>query len=236
MIQKGFAMASVLNLTPEAELPPLRDGDRLSQPEFHQRYELGTDGLQYELLNGVVSMTPAERRQHGRYGYLMTLVLGHYEEHTPGIVGGQNSTLILDESNELQPDLHLRILDEYQGSSKIDAADYLTGSPELVIEIAYSSLKADLTVKRDIYREQGVREYLVVCVEPAEFRWFVWPEGERTIDADGILRSVAFSGLWIDSHALFQEQVTAMIKTCQAGLKTPAHAEFVQQMKSRKRI
>jgi hypothetical protein len=109
-----------------------------------------------------------------------------------------------------------------------------TNTVRMVIEIADRSRHQDLTVKRDIYRNQGVREDLVICVEPTEIRWFVWPDGERQLDADGILKSHVFPGLWIDSHALFQEQTSALIETLQTGLKTPAHAAFVQHMKSRK--
>jgi len=178
-------------------------------------------------------MTPAERLQHGRYDQLVGLVLGLYEAETQGLTSARNSTVILDQENEPQPDLHLRIRNDYAGASSIDVDGYLNGPPEFVVEIAYSSLKSDLTVKRDIYHKQGVKEYLVVCVEPAEFRWFVWPEGEREIDADGILRSVTFPGLWIDSHALFQEQTSKLIKSVRMGLKTPEHAEFVRQMESR---
>jgi Uma2 family endonuclease len=231
-------MASVLKTISgsDTERPPLRDGDRMSQPEFHRRYEWLTEPTHYELLNGMVHMTPAERLQHGRYNYLIGHVLATYEEHTPGVAGAHNSSLILDECNEPQADLHLRIRPEYQGTSATDADGYVTGPPELVIEIAYSSLQHDLTIKRDVYRQQGVKEYLVVCVEPAEFRWFVWPDGECQLASDSIFRSAVFPGLWIDSHALFQEETAALIKTVRRGLETPLHAEFVAQMESRRKL
>lgn len=230
-------MANVLETRTNLDVEnlSLREGDRYSQGEFHRRYERTTSTTRYELLNGTVHMTPAERAQHGRYEQQIGLVLGIYEGKTPGVVAAHNSTLIFDENNELQPDVHLRILPEFQGASRIDANGYLSGPPEFVVEVAYSSLRKDLSVKRDVYRAQGVREYLVVCVEPAELRWFVWPEGERQIDGDGVLRSVNFPGLWFDSHALFQEQTAKLIETIQTGLATVAHSEFVEMMNLRQK-
>lgn len=229
-------MASVLKTIPEtdAEPPKLRDGDRLSQPEFHRRYEACGKGEWFELINGVVYMAAAQRHPHSSYESNLYTLVGHYAWRTPGVEMLAHPSTILDQFNEPQPDVALRILDEYGGRSRINAEEYVAGPPELVIEVSHSSVDKDLNQKLEVYRDLGVLEYIVVCVDPCEFRWFVWPDGERTIDQDGILRSVIFPGLWIDTQAVLQARIPEMERAISQGLSHPEHAAFESLLKSRK--
>ena len=217
--------------SPEA-WPSLWDGQHLTQSEFHRRYELLPDGRKYELLDGVVHMAAAERHRHGRLGHLLSMVLALYELSTPGVNGVSSATTILDDLNEPEPDLQLRIIPQCGGQSLLTAEGYVSGPPELVIEVSYSTLQKDLKQKKSVYQNLGVKEYWVVCVETAEFKWFVWPEGERQLDSDGVLRSVAFPGLWLQTRALFQDNLADLQVTLNAGLQQPEHAAFVALLQS----
>ena len=83
-----------------------------------------------------------------------------------------NATVILGDESEPQPDLHLRLLPECGGRSRVNADDYFVGPPELVIEVAHSSEAIDLDAKRRDYERAGVLEYLVLCVREGELRPF----------------------------------------------------------------
>jgi Uma2 family endonuclease len=70
-----------------------------------------------------------------------------------------NTTVRLDADNEPQPDALLRI--EVGGQSSISDDDYVEGAPELIVEIAASTVSIDLHDKLKVYRRNQVQEYLV---------------------------------------------------------------------------
>lgn len=215
-----------------ADAPPLYNGQRLVQSEFHRLYEACPKHQKFELIDGVVHMAAAQLRPHSRHEFLLASLLGMYEAATYGIEGLHNATTILDERNEPQPDLQLRILPDFGGRTAITADQYVTGPPELIIEISHSSLNYDLRKKSLVYQQQGVKEYIVVDIEAAKLHWFVWPEGESQLDSDDVLRSRTFPGLWIDCPALFREQIAQMLTTLNQGLQHPDHSAFVAKLQS----
>jgi hypothetical protein len=163
-------------------VPPLQAGDRLSRPEFERRFDSTPNLKKAELIEGVVYMPPpVSDKYHGRPHFDLITWLGMYRSATPGVVGGDNGSLRLDLDNEPQPDAYLRILSECGGQSRIDAEGYVEGAPELVAEVAASSVSYDLHVKLNVYRRHGVREYIVWRVLDEAIDWFVLREGS-TID------------------------------------------------------
>src|SRR5437879_8723505 len=113
---KAKQMSSVPRRTScskQPTLPPLHDGDRLTQPEFHRRYEAYPDDVKCELIGGIVYMASPQRRPHSHYQYDLAVVLWHYEAATPGVEFLGNATTILREESEPQPDLQLRRLSRF---------------------------------------------------------------------------------------------------------------------------
>ena len=102
-----------------APVPPLYNGDRLTQAEFHRRYEAMPEDVKAELVGGIVYMASPLRRPHGTFHFKLSLVLGLYEAATPGAEGGDNLSTILDDDCEPQPDLLLRIHTECGGQSHL---------------------------------------------------------------------------------------------------------------------
>jgi hypothetical protein len=49
-------------------------------------------------------------------------------------------------------------------------------------------------------------------------------------DADGVLRSRVFPGLWLDAPALLCGDMPAVLERLPAGLRSPEHAAFVVQI------
>jgi Uma2 family endonuclease len=119
------------------------------------------------------------------------------------------------------------------GTAQIDVEDYVTGSPELVAEIAASSAAIDRGAKRRDYERAGVQEYVLFLMEEQRVEWHALREGGYELllaDDTEILRSVVFPGLWLNVTAFFALDVRAVLATLQQGLASPEHAAFVIQL------
>jgi Uma2 family endonuclease len=211
--------------------PPLEPGDRLTRPEFERRYDAMPHLRKAELIEGVVHMpSPVRYRRHGRPHALLMGWLIHYEAATPGVETADNSTARLDLDNEPQPDAVLLIDPARGGQARISEDDYIENAPELVVEVASSSVSIDLTTKLHVYRRNGVREYVVWRVLDRAVDWFVLRNGqyERLVpDAAGLLRSETFPGLWLDVAALLRGDVAGVLAAVHCGLTSPEHDTFV---------
>ncbi len=220
----------------QLELPPLYTGDRMSQAEFHRRYAAYPEDVKFELIGGIVYMASPLRRSHGRRHLQLGALLERYAGATPGVEALDNTTTILGEESEPQPDLALRILSAYGGQSRETEGDYVAGPPELIVEIAHSSRAIDMHQKRLDYQHAGVREYLVLCVEEPELHWFRFrPAGHLAPDAKGIYRSRIFPGLWVDGPALLASKRSRLQSVLRQGLASPEYTAFVRRLEARHR-
>ncbi|MEZ4864354.1 MAG: Uma2 family endonuclease [Caldilineaceae bacterium] len=210
---------------------PLFAGDRLSRAEFERRYQAQSEIKKAELIEGVVYMpSPVKHKRHGNPHLYLGGWITTYLASTPNIDGSDNATVRLDNQNEPQPDLLLRIDRAQGGRSFISSDDYIEGAPELIIEIAGTSASYDMHDKKLVYARNGVREYLVVLTYEQTIRWFVLRQGEYEElqpDAAGVLRSECFPGLWLNSKAFWQNDLAGMLATLQEGLATAEHSAFV---------
>jgi Uma2 family endonuclease len=218
---------------PQAPPLPLESGDRLTRAEFERRYE-AMPGVKAELIKGVVYMaSPVRYRKHGRpHGKLLAWI-AFYVTGTPGVDFGAESSLKLDDESEVQPDALLCVLPSHGGQARTDDADYLIAAPEWAGEVAASSASYDLHDKLDVYRGHGVREYLVWRVLDRAIDWFIL-RGDRyerlPLSEDGLYRSEAFPGLWLDPQALIAEDLPKLQADIQRGLATPEHQQFVERL------
>ncbi|MFY9342190.1 MAG: Uma2 family endonuclease [Planctomycetota bacterium] len=217
----------------------LRAGDKLTRDEFERRYAAMPEVKKAELIEGVVYMGSAVRYdQHGAPEQAWAAWLAFYRASTPGLGAAGNSTLRLDQDNEPQPDLLLRLPEHAGGCSRSSADGYLEGAPELVIEVAASSTSYDLHQKLAVYRRNGVQEYIVHRVEDGEVDWFVLQGGSyvrQEADAEGCLQSRTFPGLRLDVAALLRDDIGALQATVDRATGTPEHAAFVQRLAAARR-
>ena len=218
--------------------PPLENGDRLTQEEFERRYEAMPDVKRAELINGVVYMgSPVRFRAHGRPHVLLLTWLGTYSALTPGVLCADNATIRLGADSEPQPDALLRLEPEAGGNSRISADDYVEGAPELLAEIAASSASYDLHDKMDVYRRNGVQEYLIWRVYEEQIDWFALRDGEYlrlTPDESGVIASRVFPGLRLAQSALLEGDAAWVVAELQKGLGTGEHAAFVARLGERR--
>jgi Uma2 family endonuclease len=215
-------------------IPELENGDRLTRAEFERRYDAMPQLKKAELIEGEVYMpSPVRHDRHSRPHLHVSTWLGCYEAGTPGVEAGDNGTLRLDLDNELQPDAYLMIAPECGGQARIDQDDYVAGAPELIVEVASSSVSYDLHAKLQVYRRSGVREYVVWRVLDQQVDWFVLREGRydpMSLGADGLYRSPVFPGLWLDPAALVRGGLGRVLAVVQDGLKSAEHVEFVTRL------
>lgn len=229
-------MATVLEpvrAKPASAVPPLRNGDHLDQKTFHERYLAMPEGFRAELIGGVVHVPSPTTNYHAVYHSKVNYWLEHYCTHSPGTEAMDNGTVILDEENEPQPDGVLRIHESHGGASQVNPRGYVEGPAELHAEVAYSSAAIDLFEKHDEYAAAGVREYVVVLTEEQAIRCFRLQDGEYVDfppDADGIWRSRAFPGLWLNVDALLRLDGAALIESLEAGLKSSDHVAFIRRL------
>ena len=217
--------------------PPLNAGDRLSRAEFERRYQARPDLKKAELIEGIVHMpSPVHNLQHGRPHLILNTWLGVYIAGTPGVTGSDNATVRLDNENEVQPDVLLRLDTALGGRSGITEDDYISGPPELIAEIAASSIAYDMYDKRRVYARNGVQEYLVAQAYEQRVDWFVLREGvyeSLQPDTEGIMRSEVFPGLWLPVDALWAGDIAAMLRVLQQGLVSPEHTACVAGLQER---
>lgn len=217
-------------------IPPLEQGDHLTREEFHRRYEAMPPGVKAELIEGVVHMpSPVIYQQHGEPHFDMIFWMGCYCMLTPGIKGGDNSTLKLDMKNEPQPDACLILLPEYGGNVRFDEKGYIVGAPEWIGEVSASSASYDLHSKLEAYRRNRVQEYVVWRVLDNAIDWFAL-QGDQFVRLsceDGIYRSRVFPGLWLDVQALLAGNLARVFEVVQQGAATAEHRGFVAALRQR---
>jgi Uma2 family endonuclease len=228
--------AAALSHPEETTLPPLENGDRLDQKTFHARYEAMPEHVRAELIGGIVYMPSPLKPRHGGMHMRVNHWLVDYQDATPGIEAYDNTTAILGEESETQPDAYLIIAPDKGGQMRMNAEEYLEGAPELIAEVALSREAIDLHAKRDDYERAGVREYVVVALRQNQVFWFVSRNGrfeDLPPGSDGIVRSEVFPGLWLDPAALLRLDAAQIREVLQQGLSSPEHAAFAAMLAER---
>ncbi|MBD2679926.1 Uma2 family endonuclease [Nostoc paludosum FACHB-159] len=214
-------------------IPFLENGDRLTRYEFERRYQAMSRHQKAELIEGVVYLaSPLRFESHAEpHGYTITW-LGVYAASTPGVRLGIEPTVRLDANNEPQPDGVLLITPTAKGQSRLGDDDYIEGAPELVVEIAASSVAIDLHDKKKAYSRNGVKEYIVWQIFENKLDWFRLQEGEYVsleVDANGVIKSQVFPGLWLSISNLLAGNMQQVLAVLQLGLNSREHQLFVQQ-------
>lgn len=215
-------------------LPPLQSGDRLTRPEFERRYTAAVHIKKAELIEGIVYVaSPLRHEQHGKPHSRVITWLGVYQAMTSGVDLSDAPTVRLDLDNEPQPDAVLLIEPDAGGQTQISSDGYIEGSPELIVEIAASSAAIDTGSKKQVYRRNGVLEYVIWQVYENQIEWFSLTAAEYRLlppAPDGIIRSRVFPGLWLAVEALLSNQMAQVLEVLQVGLQSAEHGAFVEQL------
>ena len=177
----------------------LESGDRLTRAEFHRLYSLRPDIKRAELIDGVVYVpSPTRFTLHDKQAASTVFWVVAYAAQHPEVEAGGSATLYLAGDNEVQPDAFLFKREPAGPGARIDPDGYIDGAPQLVVEVAASSVSYDLHDKMEVYRRNGVQEYIVWRVLDEAIDWFRLREGRYVRvepDALGVIESDVFPGL-----------------------------------------
>lgn len=134
--------------------------------------DLPDDGLQYELADGVLLVTPSPRPRHQRMSTRLLVLL---DNACPADLEVFHAPLDYQpsRSTSLQPDLLVVRRSEV-------AEKNITVAPLLVVEILSPSTRAkDLVLKKALYADSGVPSYWVLDpLEPSLIAWELDPAGQ----------------------------------------------------------
>jgi Uma2 family endonuclease len=200
---------------PTTLLVALDSGDRLTREEFHRRYEARPDIKRAELVEGVVYVpSPTRFDLHDEPALMMGAWLATYATKHPGVRAGGSPTILLDERNEVRPDALLFRPDPTGAGPHITAEHYIEGAPQLIVEVAASSVAYDLHDKKEAYRRNGVLEYLVQHPPDEAFDWFRLEAGEYARvepDEGGVIESAVFPGLRLNVAKLLAGDLAGVL-------------------------
>ena len=86
----------------------------------------------------------------------------------------------------------------------------------------------------DLPARYGAEEYVVIVVRtgarPLFHRWADGPLAEAPPDADGVYRSTAFPGQWLDPATVLAGDTKRLLDVLTAGLGTAEHAAFAARV------
>jgi Uma2 family endonuclease len=184
----------------------------------------------FELLNGIVYKKPRNSLLHGRVTMHLAGLLMEYERATPGASGLSNISLILDSENEAQVDIAFVIQPEFKGNTSI-VDGYVTGFPELAIEIADKAGYVDLNARSKALAFVG--EYIVVCLQRRELHYFDIDGDVVSYDIGSkpIWKSYQFPGLYIDFDAVVSNNNERSISVLHEGLVDPQRESWLSMLK-----
>lgn len=200
----------------DTHVPALHTGDHLTRAEFERRYA-AMPHARAELIEGVVYMASPLYAAHGIPHAHMMAWLGIYRAYTPDIELCDNTSLRLDEHNEVQPDAMV-FYTHAGGRVHIRPDGYVEGAPDLIVEIASSSAAYDMHEKRAIYQRCGVQEYIVWLISEQRLVWFELVDGtyaELLPDDQGIIQSHVFPGLDLAVEAMLRGQLAQVLAVVQ---------------------
>ena len=170
-------------------------------------YEALPDDADYEIIDGVLYVSPRARPGHQALAFkLGNILFGHIEPANLGMVL-PDADLVVDYDNTyVSPDLMYFTADKY---AQIDPDDFVQVVPDLVVEILSPGTEHhDLVTKRNTYARLGVRYYWTVSKRKRSIEENVLGEDGQyrslTVAAPDVFVPAMFPGLRIDLDAIFE--------------------------------
>jgi len=197
-------------MTAQQAHPRLENGDVMTRQEFHRLYSECEELERVELIEGVVYMpSPIRFEGHAREQMIALAWLDAYAARHPDVQCSPPGSVLLDDQNEPEPDAMLFRM----SPDRIDDG-YISGAPELVVEIAASSKSRDLHQKKRAYERNGVLEYIVWRTDDGAIDWFELRDGgyvARTPDGAGVIESREFPGLRLAVRSMLAHDRAAVL-------------------------
>jgi Uma2 family endonuclease len=143
---------------------------------FEDWVQLPDDGYRYEVINGVLFMSPPPTPYHqASSNRLATAMTNHADKHDVGVILTAPIAILLpNQPVPVQPD----IVFIRQAQKAIIGKQQIVGVPDLIVEIlSPSNWLYDRQEKFQLYQEAGVEEYWLVEYRTKTVELFWWEEG-----------------------------------------------------------
>ena len=126
-------------------------------------------------------MAPAANLDHSEIiARLAFTFAGYFVTHRNGYVYSDNVDVHLSEEDTFIPDLSIVL----KGREQILAGrKNIYGAPDMVVEVlSHSTRKRDLTIKKDTYEANGVREYWIIDPRAKSVTVYLLRDGKYFLD------------------------------------------------------
>ena len=140
----------------------------------------------YEIIGGEKIMAPAPNLTHSNIIGRLYLFIGNYlMANKSGYVYSDNVDVHFSDGTLFKPDLCVVL----KSNEKILAGQQnIFGAPDMVVEVlSKSTKKRDVTIKKDTYEAQGVREYWIVDPWAKSISVYLLRDGKFFFDDEYIL-------------------------------------------------
>lgn len=140
----------------------------------------------YEIIGGEKFMAPAANTIHNVIGGRLYMFIGTYlDAKELGYCFTDSVDVYLPDGNLFQPDFSI-VLKEH--AQIISWGGNIYGAPDMVVEIlSRSTRKRDVTVKKNAYESNGVREYWIIDPYMKLVSVYLLRDGKYQLDDDYIL-------------------------------------------------
>lgn len=158
-------------VTPADWVPGPRQGDWT----YDMYAALPEDGRRYEVIQGVLMMSPAPEMAHQGVIQRISRYLDEQIFSTNrGLVFPGPTDVVISPQKVVQPDVLILLADHLDQLQE----KRILGAPDLVVEvISPSSITYDRTVKYNLYEQASVPEYWLVNMEAQSIEVFVLEAG-----------------------------------------------------------
>ena len=159
----------------------------------------------YEIIGGEKFLSPVANLDHsGIIGRLHFCFVKYFLEHKMGYVYPDDVDVHFSDGSLYKPDLVVVL----KSNEKILAGrKNIYGAPDMVVEVlSYSTRNKDLTIKKDTYEAQGVREYWIIDPWAKSVTVYLLRDGKYFLDDRYIL-------LGEKDLALLDDEEKAEVKT-----------------------
>ncbi len=137
----------------------------------------------YEIIEGEKFMSPSVPLNHSGIIFRLGMLIGNYViANKCGYVFPDDVDVHLPDGNLFKPDLVV-VKKENEGILNWHGAIY--GVPDMVVEVlSRSTRKKDLTIKKDIYESNGVKEYWIIDPWVKAVDVYILRDGKFELDGE----------------------------------------------------
>ncbi len=136
---------------------PRYEGLKVTREQY---LDLPDDGYKYDVIDGVMHMSPSAFYPHNRVAVKLARLIDDYlEANNLGETVPETDVLLPDGGDPLRPDISVLLNESFD-----KVYGHIHGAPDIVVEVLSESSRErdlDLDLKADRYLTTGVKEYWI---------------------------------------------------------------------------